>query len=68
MDAASGLLSYVPSHSLHPCNDSLLILLLVDCTYVRAWITVKHHYSLAVDKAEHKALSKYLNACPDLDA
>ncbi|KAG9120017.1 hypothetical protein FRC07_004662 [Ceratobasidium sp. 392] len=33
------------------------------CTYVRAWITVKHYYSLTIDSAEKTALTSYLNAC-----
>ncbi|KAG8719125.1 hypothetical protein FRC08_003606 [Ceratobasidium sp. 394] len=33
------------------------------CTYVRAWITVKHYYSLTIDSAEKTALTNYLNAC-----
>jgi len=33
------------------------------CTYVRAWVTVKHHYGLSVDSAEKTALTKYLANC-----
>ncbi|KAF8910273.1 hypothetical protein CPB85DRAFT_1305940 [Mucidula mucida] len=33
------------------------------CTYVRAWVTVKHFYSLTVDQAEYNALSSYLADC-----
>lgn len=33
------------------------------CTYVRAWITVKHYYDLSIDSAEKTALTKYLDAC-----
>ncbi|KAJ7075323.1 hypothetical protein B0H15DRAFT_806262 [Mycena belliarum] len=33
------------------------------CTYIRAWITVKHFYALTVDAAEKAALTKYINAC-----
>ncbi|ETW85763.1 hypothetical protein HETIRDRAFT_100630 [Heterobasidion irregulare TC 32-1] len=33
------------------------------CTYVRAWITVKHYYGLSIDSAEKTALTKYLDAC-----
>ncbi|KAJ7274112.1 hypothetical protein C8J57DRAFT_1314683 [Mycena rebaudengoi] len=33
------------------------------CTYVRAWITVKHFYDLTVDTAEKAALTNYLAAC-----
>ena len=33
------------------------------CTYVRAWVQVKHYYSLAVDNAEKTALSNVLNGC-----
>ncbi|CUA74170.1 hypothetical protein RSOLAG22IIIB_11003 [Rhizoctonia solani] len=33
------------------------------CTYVRAWITVKHYYSLTVDSDEKAALSSYLASC-----
>ncbi|KAJ6583940.1 hypothetical protein DFH09DRAFT_1260150 [Mycena vulgaris] len=33
------------------------------CTYIRAWITVKHFYSLTIDTAEKTALTKYINAC-----
>ncbi|KAG8761602.1 hypothetical protein FRC12_009379 [Ceratobasidium sp. 428] len=32
------------------------------CTYVRAWITVKHYYGLTVDSAEKTALTNYLNS------
>ncbi|KAJ7690330.1 hypothetical protein B0H17DRAFT_591010 [Mycena rosella] len=33
------------------------------CTYIRAWITVKHFYALTIDSAEKTALTKYINAC-----
>ena len=33
------------------------------CTYVRAWVTVKHYYSLTIDSAEKTALTNYLNNC-----
>ncbi|KIK00618.1 hypothetical protein K443DRAFT_679087 [Laccaria amethystina LaAM-08-1] len=33
------------------------------CTYVRAWVTVKHYYSLTVDSAEKTALTNYLAKC-----
>ncbi|KAJ7617446.1 hypothetical protein DFH06DRAFT_1012456 [Mycena polygramma] len=33
------------------------------CTYIRAWITVKHYYDLTIDSAEKTALTKYINAC-----
>ncbi|KAJ7133575.1 hypothetical protein C8R44DRAFT_829337 [Mycena epipterygia] len=33
------------------------------CTYIRAWITVKHFYDLTIDTAEKTALTKYINAC-----
>ena len=33
------------------------------CTYVRAWITVKHFYELSVDEAEFKALEEILGSC-----
>lgn len=33
------------------------------CTYVRAWVTVKHHYSLTIDSAEKAALANYLADC-----
>ena len=33
------------------------------CTYVRAWITVKHFYDLSVDEAEFKALGGILSSC-----
>ena len=33
------------------------------CTYIRAWITVKHFYDLSVDKAEFEALKKVLGSC-----
>ncbi|KAL0580421.1 hypothetical protein V5O48_001574 [Marasmius crinis-equi] len=33
------------------------------CTYVRAWVTVKHYYDLSVDSAEKTALTKYLASC-----
>ncbi|KAJ7490468.1 hypothetical protein FB451DRAFT_620999 [Mycena latifolia] len=33
------------------------------CTYIRAWIHVKHFYDLTIDSAEKTALTKYINAC-----
>ncbi|TRM66633.1 hypothetical protein BD626DRAFT_581525 [Schizophyllum amplum] len=33
------------------------------CTYVRAWVQVKHYYDLTVDSAEKTAISKYLADC-----
>lgn len=33
------------------------------CTYVRAWVHVKHHYDLSVDSAEKSALQSVLNGC-----
>ncbi|KAF8598251.1 hypothetical protein BDV93DRAFT_534390 [Ceratobasidium sp. AG-I] len=33
------------------------------CTYVRAWITVKHYYDLTIDSAEKTALTNYLASC-----
>ncbi|PBK61148.1 hypothetical protein ARMSODRAFT_897162 [Armillaria solidipes] len=33
------------------------------CTYVRAWVTVKHYYALSVDQAEYDALTDYLADC-----
>ncbi len=33
------------------------------CTYVRAWVTVKHFYSLTVDQTEYNALTSYLADC-----
>ncbi|WP_320781981.1 HNH endonuclease family protein [Streptomyces sp. CRN 30] len=33
------------------------------CTYVRAWVQVKHYYGLSVDSAEKSALTNYLSAC-----
>ncbi|CAE6482776.1 unnamed protein product [Rhizoctonia solani] len=33
------------------------------CTYVRAWVTVKHYYALTVDSDEKAALSSYLASC-----
>jgi len=33
------------------------------CIYVRAWVTVKHYYSLTVDSAEKSALTSYLASC-----
>ncbi|KAH9063391.1 hypothetical protein EDB87DRAFT_179140 [Lactarius vividus] len=33
------------------------------CTYVRAWITVKHFYGLTVDSAEKSALTTFINQC-----
>ncbi|EDQ99675.1 uncharacterized protein LACBIDRAFT_316199 [Laccaria bicolor S238N-H82] len=33
------------------------------CTYVRAWVTVKHNYSLTIDSAEKTALTNYLAKC-----
>ena len=34
------------------------------CTYVRAWVTVKHFYDLSVDEAEFTALEEILDSCP----
>ncbi|MCX4772837.1 HNH endonuclease family protein [Streptomyces sp. NBC_01260] len=33
------------------------------CTYVRAWVDVKHYYGLTVDPAEKTALQSVLNGC-----
>lgn len=33
------------------------------CTYVRAWIHVKHYYKLTVDSAEKSALQSALSGC-----
>ncbi|MEU1468047.1 HNH endonuclease family protein [Streptomyces sp. NPDC005761] len=33
------------------------------CTYVRAWVHVKHYYGLSVDTAEKSALQSVLNGC-----
>ncbi|MFD8692426.1 HNH endonuclease family protein [Streptomyces sp. NPDC059651] len=33
------------------------------CTYVRAWVHVKHYYDLTVDSAEKSALQSVLNGC-----
>ncbi|MEV8564460.1 HNH endonuclease family protein [Streptomyces sp. NPDC051322] len=33
------------------------------CTYVRAWVQVKHYYGLTVDSAEKTALQGVLNNC-----
>ncbi|RKE23304.1 HNH endonuclease family protein [Streptomyces sp. TLI_171] len=33
------------------------------CTYVRAWVQVKHYYNLSVDTAEKSALTSILNGC-----
>lgn len=33
------------------------------CTYVRAWVQVKHYYDLTVDSAEKSALQGVLNGC-----
>ncbi|MCA1222631.1 HNH endonuclease family protein [Streptomyces sp. 8L] len=33
------------------------------CTYVRAWVQVKHYYKLSVDTAEKAALTKVLGGC-----
>ncbi|MET9529322.1 MULTISPECIES: HNH endonuclease family protein [unclassified Streptomyces] len=33
------------------------------CTYVRAWVEVKHYYKLTVDSAEKTALDGVLNGC-----
>ncbi|KAF8966799.1 hypothetical protein BDZ97DRAFT_1806513 [Flammula alnicola] len=33
------------------------------CIYVRAWVTVKHHYSLTIDSAEKTALTSLLANC-----
>ncbi|KAF8675082.1 hypothetical protein RHS04_06895 [Rhizoctonia solani] len=34
-----------------------------DCTYIRAWIEVKHFYELAIHPAEKTALTNYLSKC-----
>ncbi|MDQ0796628.1 HNH endonuclease family protein [Streptomyces sp. B1I3] len=33
------------------------------CTYVRAWVHVKHYYGLSVDSTEKSALQSVLNGC-----
>ena len=33
------------------------------CTYVRAYVQVKHYYDLSVDSAEKSAISSYLADC-----
>lgn len=33
------------------------------CTYIRAWITVKHYYNLTIDSDEKAALTSYLASC-----
>lgn len=33
------------------------------CTYVRAWVEVKHYYNLSIDTAEKAALTSYLASC-----
>ncbi|MBD0707965.1 MULTISPECIES: HNH endonuclease family protein [unclassified Streptomyces] len=33
------------------------------CTYVRAWVHVKHYWNLSVDPAEKTALGNILNGC-----
>ncbi|MEU2020722.1 HNH endonuclease family protein [Streptomyces sp. NPDC016469] len=33
------------------------------CTYVRAWVHVKHYYKLSVDSAEKSALQSALSGC-----
>ncbi|MFJ2114166.1 MULTISPECIES: HNH endonuclease family protein [unclassified Streptomyces] len=33
------------------------------CTYVRAWVEVKHYYNLSVDSAEKTALTNTLSGC-----
>ncbi|CAK5278027.1 unnamed protein product [Mycena citricolor] len=33
------------------------------CTYIRAWIEVKHFYNLTIDSAESTALHSYINGC-----
>ncbi|WP_328539022.1 HNH endonuclease family protein [Streptomyces sp. NBC_00344] len=33
------------------------------CTYVRAWVQVKHYYNLTLDSAEKTALQGVLNGC-----
>ena len=33
------------------------------CTYVRAFVQVKHYYDLSVDSAEKSAIESHLNAC-----
>lgn len=35
----------------------------VHCEYARAWIDVKHHWKLTVDKAEKAALAEMLDTC-----
>ncbi|KAJ7213953.1 hypothetical protein GGX14DRAFT_617909 [Mycena pura] len=44
-------------HGIHPTVAELCF-----CTYIRAWINVKHFYSLTIDAAE-KALETYIDAC-----
>ncbi|KAH7345683.1 hypothetical protein B0J17DRAFT_640789 [Rhizoctonia solani] len=36
------------------------------CTYIRAWIEVKHFYELNVNQAEKDALTNYLGKCEDV--
>jgi hypothetical protein len=33
------------------------------CTYVRAWVQVKHFYDLTIDSAEKSTLSSILASC-----
>ncbi|KAG8731391.1 hypothetical protein FRC11_004311 [Ceratobasidium sp. 423] len=33
------------------------------CTYIRAWIQIKHYYGLNVDETEKAALTEYINEC-----
>ncbi|KAH8118645.1 hypothetical protein DFH11DRAFT_1686750 [Phellopilus nigrolimitatus] len=33
------------------------------CTYVRAWVQVKHYYDLTIDSGEKDALENYLTNC-----
>lgn len=33
------------------------------CTYVRAWISVKHTYALTTDEEEHAALTGMFDSC-----
>ncbi|AJE85855.1 MULTISPECIES: HNH endonuclease family protein [Streptomyces] len=34
-----------------------------NCTYVRMWVQVKHHYDLTIDDAEKSALESTLSGC-----
>ncbi|MGR3935284.1 HNH endonuclease family protein [Streptomyces sp. BRA346] len=45
-----------PAHWQPPLGD-------YRCTYGRAWISVKHVYSLTIDTAEHSALEGMLDTC-----